>query len=306
MTVVNNDTTAGHQLRTIGGPWSFFRRVRCLVGGALVDDIDYYNRVHEMLHACTSNPNRNHDADEGFLTRWDAPQYWNPPGGASLLSTFPGIAPGASQNVCFKPLCGLFNQSKFIPLMWCPLTLELEIVSNASGCVVEPIVGGAFNTTNTSINWQMQDLRLIADIVTLDNGLQNSYAQHVLEGKSLPINYSTYVSILQAIAPPTINVSVTRAVSRLKSVFFNFDNTHTTVTGGSVTNRLTSVMSDFNSFLHPMIMGAPAGTPYALYDFAREMEWQIQIGSNMFPEYPCRSQAQSFYELRKALGIASS
>ena len=42
------------------------------------------------------------------------------------------------------------------------------------------------------------------------------------------------------------------------------------------------------------------------YDFNREIEWQIQIGSNMFPEYPCRSVNQSFYELKKALGIASS
>ena len=133
--------------------------------------------------------------------------------------------------------------------------------------MVEPIGGGVFNTTNTSINWQMQDLRLIADIVTLDNGLQDSYAQHVLEGKSLPINYSTYVSILQAIAPPTINISVTRAVSRLKSVFSNFDHTHTTTTGGSGANGLTRIMNDFNSFLHPMIMGAPAGTPYAAYAF---------------------------------------
>ena len=85
--------------------------------------------------------------------------------------------------------------------------------------VVEPIGGGVFSTTDTTTNWQMQDLRLIADIVTLDNGLQNSYAQHVLEGKSLPTNYSTYASILQPTVPHTINVYVTRAVSRLKPVF---------------------------------------------------------------------------------------
>ena len=53
-TLVNNDGTAAHRLRPIFGPWSFFRRVLCLVGGALVDDIDYYNLVHEMLHICTS------------------------------------------------------------------------------------------------------------------------------------------------------------------------------------------------------------------------------------------------------------
>ena len=42
------------------------------------------------------------------------------------------------------------------------------------------------------------------------------------------------------------------------------------------------------------------------YDFDKEIEWQIQIGSKMFPEYTCRSVNQSFYELKKALGIASS
>ena len=42
------------------------------------------------------------------------------------------------------------------------------------------------------------------------------------------------------------------------------------------------------------------------YNFNQELEFQIQIGSKMYPEYPCRSLAQAFYELKKALGIASS
>ena len=37
-----------------------------------------------------------------------------------------------------------------------------------------------------------------------------------------------------------------------------------------------------------------------------EMEYQIQIGSKMFPEYPVRSINQAFYELKKDLGTASS
>ena len=42
------------------------------------------------------------------------------------------------------------------------------------------------------------------------------------------------------------------------------------------------------------------------YDFSKELQRHVQIGSNMFPEYPCSSVAQAFYELKKALGIASS
>ena len=108
-------------------------------------------------------------------------------------------------------------------------------------------------------------MRIIADVVTLDNGLQNSYAEHVLSGKSLPINYSTYITILQSCVFPSINVSVTRAVSRLKTVFFNFDGDHT-----NITNELTGIYKDWNSFQHPM-QGA--------YNFNQELEFQVQIGS---------------------------
>ena len=48
-TLVNNEG-ANKVLRPLSGPWSFFRRARCLVSGAIVDDVDYYNHVHEMLH----------------------------------------------------------------------------------------------------------------------------------------------------------------------------------------------------------------------------------------------------------------
>ena len=61
-TLVNNDKTSiDHVLRPVSGPWSFFRRARCLVGGAILDDLDYYNRVHEMLHILTSTNNRTND-----------------------------------------------------------------------------------------------------------------------------------------------------------------------------------------------------------------------------------------------------
>ena len=71
--LTNTDSNNLHHLRTIGGPWSFFRRVRCLVGGALVDAIDYYNRVHEMMRILTSTNNRDNDDAEGFGYRWDSP-----------------------------------------------------------------------------------------------------------------------------------------------------------------------------------------------------------------------------------------
>ena len=75
-TLVNNGTSA-QVFRPLSGAWSFFRRARCLVGGAIVDDIDYYNRVHEMLHIMTSKLNRDNDSIEGFGARWDDDDHYN-------------------------------------------------------------------------------------------------------------------------------------------------------------------------------------------------------------------------------------
>ena len=92
--LTNNDSNQYHYLRTIGGPWSFFRRVRCLIGGALVDDIDYYNRVHELMSILSSENNRANEEVESFGPRWDSPDVYNNHGDASLT----GIPSGSSAN----------------------------------------------------------------------------------------------------------------------------------------------------------------------------------------------------------------
>ena len=134
---------------------------------------------------------------------------------------------------------------------------------------------------------QIQDVRLICDIVTLDSALQNSYAEHVLSGKALPINYGTYVSQYQTVSGGEFAVNVTRAVSRLKTVFINFDGGHSSTTSAGLAH------GSFNTFCHPMTAGDyTTGT----YDYNKELQWQVQIGSKMIPEYPCRSLAESFYQ----------
>ena len=56
--------------------------------------------------------------------------------------------------------------------MWCPLTLEFEIISGAADAVISPAASGTFNVNNTTTAWMIVNVRMIADVVTLDNGLQ--------------------------------------------------------------------------------------------------------------------------------------
>ena len=70
-TVNNDDATATKELRVLSGPWSFFRRMRILCPGQLVEDIDQYNRIHEMMSVLVAVDSRNNDAAEAFGTIHD-------------------------------------------------------------------------------------------------------------------------------------------------------------------------------------------------------------------------------------------
>ena len=272
-----------------------------MVGGAIIDDVDYYNRVHEMMHVLTSKANRDNDDIEGFNTRWDADTWY---GGD--YTNYNGLAPSTKKRISFKPLLGICNQPKYIPLSFAPITMEFEIVNQATDPIISNGTQGAhILANNNSVSWQIEDVRVICDVVTLDSALQNSYAEHVRSGKALPINYSTFITQYQTLTSSDSAVNVTRAVSRLKSVFVNFDNRHTA--GG---NDGSIVHSNVNTFMGPMAPN-PDGNGVSsyfggTYNYLTELQWQLQIGSKMYPEFPCGSLAETFYQLKKALGIVGS
>jgi hypothetical protein len=113
----NTDATTAHNLRPIGGPWSFFRRMRVLCGGTMVEDIDNYNRTHQMFNQLTAQDSRNNKMAEGFGPELDvaeAETYLNDV--SYRAPTYhSGIKSGQKMTGLFKPLSGLFSQNKYIP-----------------------------------------------------------------------------------------------------------------------------------------------------------------------------------------------
>jgi hypothetical protein len=252
-----------------------------------------------MMHILTSKNNRDNDDIEGFNARWDSDAFYNNYG------SYPGIPPSSKKRNSFKPLFGICNQPKYIPLAYAPLTMEFEIVNNATDPIAAIGGNNAFKADTTSNLWQIEDVRIICDVVTLDSALNNSYAEHVLSGKALPINYSTFITQYQTLTSSDSAVNVTRAVSRLKSVFINFDNRHTH--GDPDGSNIHSVVNTFMGPMSPIPDGNGLGTYFGgAYNYLQELQWQLQIGSKMFPEYPCSSLSETFYQLKKALGIAGS
>ena len=273
MFTINNTTG---NMNFLSGAHSFFRRMRVVCNGQIVEDIDDYNRVCEMFNVLQSSSVRQNDEIEG-IARWD---------GATVDEI---LDAGQSRRIGMKLCSGLLNQTKMLPIRYCPLEIELELVNAVGDC-----------QTGSSA-WNISDVQLKADLCTLDNALENSYAKHLFEGKALPINYSTYISQSQTVSDFNFNVSVSRAVTRLKSIFLS-------MVGSPNTNH-TAFLKEFNNFWHPMStevittgsIAVPGG-----YKIGKEVELHVQIGSKLYPEYPIRSASETFSQLRKTMGIHQS
>ena len=308
LNVENKDATNNRRVRPLSPAYSFFRRARLIAGNQLVEDIHYYNRNHQMMSCLMSKGARDNEDAQSFCYRFDdvltqrrASTSTGVIGTAYDNASIPGFQTKTA--VGFKPMLGLFNQFKYIPLKACPLVLELELVSTFSDCIVEPGTSGDFPASeaapndfkNTSGQFELNNCFLQCDVVSLDNDLHNKYVAHLLDGKELPITYNTYICQSNSVVgQATINTTVVRSVSKLAAAFITFNKED--LTGSSA-----EVHKEYNRFYHPMSRITVANS--GIYDNDLDLEFQLQLGSRLFPEYPCKSITQAFYYLRKALNL---
>ena len=102
----------------------------------------------------------------------------------------------------------------------------------------------------------------------------------MLSGKALPIKYSTFINQQSSVSGKTIAVQVARAVSRLQKCFITFYKNP----GGVAETILDKQAIEL---YHPM-------GDNSQYASALELEFQIQLGGKLYPEYPVRSVAECF------------
>ena len=214
-------------------PHNFFRRLRILAGGTLIEDIDFYNRVVNMIHTLNPFEKQLNDSIEGFGQYSDSGVL-----GFNELENSPALDAGASKVVLFPLMCGLFTQDKYLPLRFMQgLQIELEVVNQFTDCVLshvapvqEPTPMGADdvfavppNVPQLSTNWTISEAQIKCSVIELDSQLDNEYTDHLMQGKNIPIPLSTFVHQVQTVGQtdrPTLSMS--RAFTRLNKVFITF------------------------------------------------------------------------------------
>ena len=150
-----------------------FRRARIIAGGQVIEAIDDFNSLSLMLTALKPEE-KLMIAAEGFGSFDD--RY--PSAGDDTRKTYrtqdcdkSGVV-WQSRRVLFKPMFGLLNQEKLIPLRYCPLQIELELVTNGADAVYVNMAGADEKYT---FNWDVSDIQCKLDLLELDRALSNGY-----------------------------------------------------------------------------------------------------------------------------------
>ena len=98
--------------------------MRILSGGTLLEDIDYYNRVHEMFNKFVDRDYASDLDTMAVESRWD--HLYDIQTNKLVISAAVQEGFTDKKTGAFKPLNGLLNQFKYIPIRFAPLTIELE------------------------------------------------------------------------------------------------------------------------------------------------------------------------------------
>ena len=254
----------------------------------------------------SKNVRDNNDIEGGMGYRWDDDEnsgstHFGATLNAQNTDTMPGIAPNKYRIVSFKIMSGLLNQPKLINIKFCPLIIEMELVGNYNDPLVTPQIpattdpANSFSTAHIGNVFEIIDAQLKLDCLLLDSQLNESYISHLLSGKSLPLTYSTWITQQSSITNNKLAIQVARSCSRLKKCYITFFNP--APTPGVFDKQAIT-------FYHPMSQsGRNVATNKVIFDPGYNLQFQIQLGSTLYPEYPVRSISEAFKILRQTLNL---
>jgi hypothetical protein len=240
----------------VNGAHCLFSRIRVLVSGTEVENVESHNIVAEMFHRMLPAEKKSNVELMGF-------------GGGPIPAD-------TTRTILFRPsVLGICNQPLWIP----PFMGHQGIVVEMHLALPEQLLQSGLNQSTT---YSLSNVRALCDVFTLDAGLSNTYASHVLQGKPLVFSLKSLVvsSFQLQSGTPSFDVNCARSISRLNSVFV-------TLHGAP-----SALVQDVNTFI--------AANP-------ESVKGRVQIGSKQWPDgQPVSGVSQFWYRLLQGLGVLHS
>ena len=292
------------------GAHCLFERYQCRIASTGVEDQEHFGRVTEAFTRLIPTEKKLNESALGFGTVQTMRTAAIPQGidnaavevGTSLWSAGDHVAksigPGQTKKVFMKlPLSGIFGASsqKYLPLFALGaggIEVSLSLAPATSAMIqtpTNPITGVVGNADSGSTNYQLSNLRIELDMISIDSSLQEQYNQNMLEGGALTLHTNLW-NTTQVYLPPanagSFDVSVNKSLSRVATCFQTFSEELT----DDQQKRGEMYVNNFRCY--------PAMQEAA--------ESFMTVGSKRYPEFENRGVTSHFWKLMSALGVAKS
>ena len=154
-------------------PAVFFRKARLICGSQVVENIDDSIRLSLMLTDLPPEGDQSDIACEGLgnVGYIRLPEVQGDDQRKGYRHTDYDVSGNvnSARRFMFKPMLGLFNQDKVLPLRYCPIQIELELANSQADAVTTESWEGHQNGVNCDISY----IQCKCDRLTLDNPLDN-------------------------------------------------------------------------------------------------------------------------------------
>ena len=257
------------ELKILGpGLGTLIQEARIYLGNVEVERVPFYNRTEAMLQRFMPMDKRIQLYDEqlGYESGTIA--------GNDFVSTKIDPSP-ASRTIVWRPQAlGLCAQKNYLPSAFI-----------SGGCIVELLlVNTAAEVCDTSGNnsdeWELTDVKLLVDVVSVDPGMLTSMSKFLLNGGSLTLNPKCYSSVMYSVNAESMQLVHARAYTRLNSAFLTFAKVD------------EPTKKQCNRFYL-----APTG---------QDLSMQTQVGERIIPDHRCDNLSQHYHRLIHCMGVASS
>jgi hypothetical protein len=265
--------------------------MKILVSGTVVEDLQWYGRIHEAFYQLSSPDMQRTEATRSFLFQARNNQ----------LFQRVKIGPGLTHTVSLRPLSGLIQSGKFFPVQWCPIQIEIELAdavttwmntagARAAGAIADGVVA--------TRDYELIDCKVNVDMMTLDSGMNEEFAKLMENGGSLPVNITTFAHFNQAVLGTNPTVPLTRACSKIRDLMWSFTRrpVPAIIPGGLAYD---DQLSWCNDFYYPK--GADVVNGYASDAEMYEARWTLGA-KGLGPVQNFRYFHEFLHQLYEALG----
>ena len=259
-------------------------RLQVRLGSTLIEDIQEFGKLTHIMEKLSMTPQKKLDcAQIGFGT---VTPTTNPNMFLADQHDARTIAANGSKRIYMKlNLSGLFSQHRYIPLFALGgqgLQIQLSLAPAVQSCIL------SHSGTTYSQSYNLTDIRLLADMVSLSGELQESYNAALLNGTSLKMPIKTWeclVNYLPSDSSGSFDVAISKNYTRLATLFAVFNQNPPADNSGKA---------------------KVVNTNYFPTASSEDLSYHLALGSRRIPDNDVRGTSEAWYRLQNALGLYNS